>query len=244
MACQMRFLITRPRPDADELAAMLEARGHETLISPVMEVVFHKVAPPPPETVSGLVITSKNALRSLERNNALAPFSHLPLFAVGKSSAKIARQCGFSTVFEAAGHARTLPALIEKHLDAGKSAPLYHPGGKKLAFDIGPILQERGFARQRHIVYETRKIPLLSPAAIKGLEAGDIDGVLLLSPRSAQLFGQLVKTHRLQQKMNKTDCLCLSQKVANTINELNWREKRVASYPDTDHLIDLADQMG
>ena len=40
----MHFLITRPQPDADDLAKTLMALGHQCTLSPLMEI---KHLPPP-----------------------------------------------------------------------------------------------------------------------------------------------------------------------------------------------------
>ena len=235
----MRFVITRPRPDADALAKQLQELGHKSWLSPVMKMNWNKVEPPDPADISALVITSRNALRSLEKWHDLSIYADLPLFAVGKSSAKAARKRGFSNIFEAAERARTLPALIDKHLDARKSAPLYHPGGKKLAFDIAPLLEELGFTLQRQIVYETEPVNRLAPSVAKGLADATIDGVILLSPRSARLFGALLKTSKLTDCLSSVSCLCLSQNVADAVEGLCWRQTLVAAHPDIDHLLDL-----
>ena len=238
----MHFLITRPKPDANALAARLEVMGHTSSSSPVMKVIYHQIKPPAPTSVSGLVITSTNTLRSLESFDQLAPFCPLPLFAVGKRSAKAAQKRGFSQIYQAKGKAETLAPLINQHL-ADRSKPLYHPGGKQKAFELSSPLDQMGYSLIEQIVYETQMTSRLTPETIKGLEASTIDAVILLSPRSARLFCNLIKAHKLDQTIRSLACLCLSQNVAKAADQLDWQKKWISSRPDMDHLLDLVDQM-
>ena len=239
----MRFLITRPKPDADHLAKRLEQLGHTSWLSPVMKLDWRKVKPPAPNEIAGLVITSRNAIRSLEKWHDLAPYTSLPLFAVGKTSAIAARRRGFKTVYEAAGRAETLVPLIKTHLKTKTNLPLYHPSGKQKAFDLVSALQDVGVELIEQCVYETIRINRLAPAVIKGLNASTIDGVLLLSPRTASLFADLVRANKLEHCLLDIACLCLSQNVASKIDSLNWRKKLIASHPKLDNLLDLIEQI-
>jgi uroporphyrinogen-III synthase len=239
----MRFLITRPKPDADALAKQLQALGHTSWLSPVMEVICHETQAPDAKECSGLVITSRNALRCLEHHNSLAPFHDLPLFAVGKSSAAAAKRRGFTNIYQAAGRGETLPPLIAEYLNADSCAPLYYPGGKQKAFDLTPVLQEMGFELVEQIVYETKIVTTLTPEVIEALKSSGIDGVLLLSPRTAELFADLIKKYKLQDCLATASCLCLSQNVASAVEDLHWRQTLIAPHPDIDDLLDLIEQL-
>ncbi len=238
----MRLVITRPRPDAEHLARRIETLGHDALTAPVMDMRWHRVNPPDPARLSGLIITSRNALRGLEKNHDLAPYADLPLFAVGRKSAEAAKNRGFSQVFEAAGRAPDLLPLITRHFTAPPHAPLYHPGGRKLAFDLAPGLQREGIGLTRQIVYETVALDTLPPALVSSLETATVDGVLLLSPRTARLFGALVTKQGLAHHFSTVSSLCLSPNVAAAAHDLPWRKTLIAPRPDLDSLLDLIDR--
>ncbi len=239
----MRFVITRPKPDADKLAEQIAGLGHKSWLSPVMKLDWRKVEPPEPKQVCGLVITSRNALRSLEKWHDLSPYMGLPLFAVGTTSANAARNRGFSQVIEAKGRADSLPSLITSHYAMKKNVVLYHPGGEKLAFDLAPELARSGISLIPQIVYGTTQINRLAPAVKNGFEKGTIDGVLLLSPRTARLFVQLLNNNRLGPALSRVFALCLSQKVAEAASALSWRQMLVAPHPDMDQLLALIEQV-
>ena len=248
----MRFVITRPRPDGESMAKRLVELGHEPLISPVMEVVCLPDTPlPDVDTLKGLIITSRNALRCLARKTAIGPLSPspwraLPLFAVGEATGRQAREFGFMTVIYGNGRASALPDYIKQfkpHLEPQDGKSLYYPVGAKKAFDLAPVLRQQGFLLTEQIVYETKQTNRLTPAVKKGLENGDLDGVFLLSPRSARLFEKLVKSDGLAHKLSVVACLCLSPNVACAAKGLPWRKTLVAPHPDMDQLLALIKQL-
>ena len=61
-----RALVTRPREEAEELAAALAARGLEALVEPLMEV-HYQAAAPDLEGVQAVLCTSANGVRALAR---------------------------------------------------------------------------------------------------------------------------------------------------------------------------------
>ena len=80
----MRFLVTRPQPDADALCERLRAMGHAGLIDPLMSIAWLEPPRLDLDRCQAVVATSRNALRALARHpERLADLVGLPLFAVG-----------------------------------------------------------------------------------------------------------------------------------------------------------------
>ena len=99
----MRLLVTRPEPDALKLQAVLEDRGHEATVEPLLHVSFEDASRLELDGVQALVATSRNGVRAL-RSTALLPRARtLPLFAVGTATAAEARALGFEMVVTGAG---------------------------------------------------------------------------------------------------------------------------------------------
>src|ERR1041385_1135905 len=101
----MRVLVTRPRDDAERTAGLLRARGHEPILSPLMEIRFVDGPEIPPERIQAILITSANGVRGLARRTA---HREVPVFAVGAQTAAAAKAAGFSNVKSANGEARAL----------------------------------------------------------------------------------------------------------------------------------------
>src|SRR5579862_1986216 len=107
----MRALITRPRAEAEALAALLARRGIEALIEPLIEIAG-RVAPPPDFAgVQAVLCTSANGVRALARTSAERA---VPLFAVGDATAARARTEGFRHVESAGGDIEDLADLASR----------------------------------------------------------------------------------------------------------------------------------
>lgn len=235
----MRVLITRPRHDAEPLAARLSALGIESLIEPLLFVSF---LPGPPLDLSGiqaLLVTSANGARALAARDERR---HLPVFTVGDASARAAAECGFGHVESASGDVETLGRLVMDRLNPETGAVL-HVAGSKVAGDLAGIVIESGFTYRREVLYETRKAERFSAAALKSLKAGALDGVLFFSPRTAAAFAALARQAGVQAFCEKIDAYCLSPAVAEAAAALAWRHAPTARRPDQDAMVDLlADQ--
>src|SRR5215475_10766228 len=100
----MRVVVTRPQADAERTAAVLRARGHEVLVTPLMRV--EPIAANLDGRWSALAITSANAPAAITGNPARHTLVKLPLLAVGGRSAEAARVVGFVDVTSADGDVR------------------------------------------------------------------------------------------------------------------------------------------
>ncbi len=233
----MRLLVTRPEPDATREAETLSALGHEPVRAPLLEIEFLNCVPLNLDGAQALVITSRNALRALgihpERERAV----QLPLFAVGEATAWAARQLGFSEVTIGPGTGAGLPPIIcrEVHPDNG---PLVHLGAEKVAFDLKAALEDSGFELRRTILYRSHLVETLSESTVEGIRNGTIDGVLLLSPRTARAFVRAIERHGLVTQAKALVCYCLSKAIAEAVVPLGLAS-RVSQYAREEDLIAL-----
>ena len=191
----MRLLVTRPEPDAGREAELLAARGHHPVLAPLLEIEFaHR--PLPLAGAQALIVTSRNAVRALASHPDLGEALKLPLFAVGDATAGTARDLGFAEVTIGPGTAATLAALIASDLDR-EHGPLVHLAGETLAYDLKAALEGQGFAMRKVVLYRAVPADALPPQALAPLAAGRLDGVILMSPRTAKTFAALVEKHGL-----------------------------------------------
>ena len=233
----MRLLVTRPEPDATREAKTLTAMGHEPVLAPLLKIEFLDDVPLNLNGAQAIVITSRNALRALGAHPERDKATELPLFAVGEATAWAARQLGFSEVTIGPGTGAGLPPIIctEVHPDHG---PLIHIGAEKVAFDLKGALEEDGFDLRRVVLYRSHAVEELSDEIVDELKRGDIDGVLLLSPRTARAFARLVERYGLVTHVKGLVCYCLSRAIAEAVVPLGI-EARVPQYAREDDLIAL-----
>jgi len=235
----MRLLLTRPEPDAGREAAALTALGHDTVRAPLLKIEFLSDVPLPLEGAQAVVITSRNALRALASHPALDQVLELPVFAVGEATAWAARELGFSEVTIGPGTGAGLPPIIRREVHPGKG-PLVHIGAEKVAFDLKGALEEDGFELRRAILYRSHAVDTLPDEVVSGLKTGEIEGVLLLSPRTARTFARLAQGNGLVTEAKGLVCYCLSKAIAEAVEPLGFAV-RVPTFAREEDLLALLD---
>lgn len=234
----MHLLVTRPRKDAEALAQVLQARGHGVTVDPLMSIEFHPETPLTRTGVQALLITSANGLRAMKRRTDFSEWLKLPLVAVGPTTAALARDAGFPSVFEAAGDVVSLVQLVRQKLEPD-GGPLLHIAGTIVAGDLKGALEADGFWIERAVLYEAKTAASLSEKTIEGLHSGAIDGVLLYSKRSAETFVDLCRLAGLTDHLSGLNAYCLSANAALPLQNIGLQGIHVASAPNEADLLSL-----
>jgi uroporphyrinogen-III synthase len=236
----MRLLVTRPEPDALRLKAALEERGHEATVDPLLTLSFEDTEDVDLAGVQAMVATSRNGLRALKAQPAAIEARTLPLFAVGKATAAEARAIGFQTVVTGAGTAHELVTHIVAVLDPALGL-LLHLGGDAAAVDLRRELEPHGFRVVQPIVYRMVPATVFSEDTIEQLALGEIDGIILMSPRTASIYTTLVRKHGLTRSVCELPHFCLSAAIARPLAPLRCRRIEVAEQPKLQELLALID---
>lgn len=90
----MSFVVVRPAPGDARTVARLAAMGFDAEAIPLFTVVAVAWDLPDPSAFDALLLTSANAVR--HGGTTLAALVHLPVVAVGGSTARAARAAGFA----------------------------------------------------------------------------------------------------------------------------------------------------
>ena len=231
----MRLVLTRPQDDSERSAAALRARGHEVLVAPLMRVEM--IEPELRPHWGAIVITSANAATAIASHPEHAQLVKLPVYAVGKRSADAARAAGFTDVTTAGGDLRDLLRIIAaRRPDA--AAPLLYLAGKDRSGDLIGDLALHGIAAELVVVYRavTAPFPL---ALISALKAGDIDGVLHFSRRSADNFLDGAAQAGVARQALGIRHFCLSAQIAAPFKAAGATDVVVARRPDEAALLAL-----
>ena len=237
----MHILVTRPREDAAALTQALEAAGHRVLAEPLLSIAFLPAAEAPLDLagLQALVFTSANGVRAFAARSDLRA---LPVLAVGDATARLAHDLGFARVASAGGDVASLAALVTEELDPRRGA-LLHPAASAVAGDLQGRLTAAGFDLRRAVLYRAETADALSPACRTALEAGDLDLVLLYSPRTAACFARLIEASGLSYALKGCRAACLSPAVAEEVAGLPWAESAAAVRPDQESLLALVARM-
>ena len=138
-----------------------------------------------------VVATSRNGLRALAESPARPAALKLPIFAVGPGTAELARALGFARVTEAAGTVHDLVPIIAGQLQP-KAGSVIHLAGETLAFDLAVALKDQRIAARKIVVYRAHPPKTLTIQTTQLMGEGALDAVILMSPRTATIFAQLV----------------------------------------------------
>jgi uroporphyrinogen-III synthase len=231
-------LVTRPRGQAEALAAALGHRGIAALIEPMIEIDFPAVGPLDLAGVQALLCTSANGVEALARASAERA---LPLFAVGEASAAAARRAGFAKVESAGGDAGDLARLVAGRLDP-QAGRLLHAAGGAVAGDLAGTLGGHGFIVSHAVLYEARPAASLSGEVRRALSAGLIDLALFFSPRSAAIFVGLARSAGLAAACAGIAAFSISAAADRALAALAWRARYVADRPNQAALLAALDR--
>ena len=234
----MRLLVTRPVEDAERQAAKLEALGHQVLIRPLLEIEYPPLTPLRLVGVQALVVTSVNALRGLARNASFEAATRLPVYCVGAATAEFARHLGFGHVISGSGTAKDLVPLIT-HTVRPNSGALLYMTGRQVSFDLETPLKSSGFEIPRLIVYEAQETGEQETARFAEAIRAGVDGVLLMSPRTAKIFVSLLKSFQLEREVRATTCYCYSEAISKPLGEIDGLTIAISSHPTEAEFIKL-----
>lgn len=232
----MRLLITRPEEDGSRLAERIEALGHQPVMLPLLDIAFPELPHVPLGGVQALIATSRNALRALRRNGAFVEARGLPIYCVGEATADFAGQLGFADIRAGAGTAKDLAPLIARTAKPGDGALLYLTG-EQIAFDLAGVLAALRFEVIRVIVYAAQEHDGAAAQLAAHLHAG-VEGAVLMSPRTAQIFAALIEAAPAADIRGLT-CYCYSQAVAKPLEHIQGLRLSIAARPAEADLLML-----
>ncbi|MEO1205152.1 MAG: uroporphyrinogen-III synthase [Pseudomonadota bacterium] len=250
----MRILITRPNDDAQRLAEVLSARGHHSIVSPLLNIA------PLPEAerasswnaIGAIAFTSRNALHVVAGWSRIKELTGVRTFCVGPKTAELAAEVGFHNLAGWSATAQDLshdiaaawPRLITTGA-VRRDQRVLHIAGADIAADLVGTLNAQGIAAEKTVVYRAVQATALTCDAASALASRELDSVLLYSPRTARVFQDLVSAAQLQNRLNAISALCLSENVAAALGDLRTRFARVAvaEKPNGKEMLALIDRM-
>lgn len=226
-----RWLVTRPREEAERFADAMRDRGLDPVVAPILEIEPVDPGPIDLGDVQAVLATSRNGIDAFARR---VKRRDLPVLAVGDATAELARTLGFRDVTSAAGDGADLADLARAKLDPAAGV-LLHPSGEEVARDLPALLA--GFTARRIVLYRARPAAALPSAAVAALADPRLAGVVFFSPRTAKVFATLAARVELTHRLAGLTAVCLSPAVAQALDPSPWRAVRIADRPDSPSLL-------
>lgn len=220
------------------MAAALHQRGHEPILSPLMEIRFLDGPEILLDGIQAVLATSANGVRALARRTTRRD---VPVLAVGPQTAAAAEAAGFRQIKDAQGDALALADAAARWATP-EAGPLLHVAGRERAGDLAIRLGERGFEVRVEVLYEAHEASALSKDAAAALASGRLDAVMLFSPRSARIFSERVREAKLDGRCSRMTALCISPATSEAISALSFAAVRVADRPNQKSMLDLLDR--
>ncbi|MEM7780684.1 MAG: uroporphyrinogen-III synthase [Pseudomonadota bacterium] len=218
-------LTVRPQPGLDTTIRSGEALGLTMIGHPLFEVRKLAWASPDPATVDALLIGSANAIR--HGGEGIESFKSKPVYAVGQTTADVARDAGFTVATIGTGGLQNVLDVIPAPKRLLRIAGADH-------VDLRP---PEGVSIATVIAYET--VPLSLPEDVRNLEGGDCI-VLLHSAAAARQFD--LETARLKLDRSRMRLAVIGPRVEQAAGS-GWHSIHVSQAPSDAALLELAHAM-
>ncbi len=233
----MRLLVTRAETDARDFADELRALGHEPVLQPLLAFRVLDFDVELLRAAEVFIVTSGNSLRALQQRGVITDLLSKPLYCVGEQTAKRALEVGFERVLDVA---ETGEKLSGKIIASGRrDATIVHIMGEHMAFDIVGALAREGFSVQSTTVYSMDACTELLPSVEAMVKGGEIGGVIMMSPRTAEIYVSLCHRHGIVDCAKTPTYFCISEKVAAKLASLKPNRIRVSAKPNRKALLEM-----
>ena len=233
----MRILITRPEPDGERTAQKLRVRGCDVLLGPVLRIRLIDQADLGAGPWDAVAMTSANAAHALERHSRRLEMTRLPALTVGRRTAEAAGAVGFTDIASANGNEQALAQLIGDRMARGKK--ILYLVGEDRAGDLAIAVAPHGVRVETVVVYRAVAAERLPDAASAALRAGEVNGVLHFSRRSAVIYLDCAKAAGVLDSALRPFHYCLSQAVAEPLVAAGAIRVMIAQSPEENALLEL-----
>jgi uroporphyrinogen-III synthase len=227
----MRVLVTRAAEDAARTAARLAVCGHETILSPVIEIV-PTGAILPEEIFDGVIATSAHAFAGLAQ--VPRALRSTVLLVAGSRTAEAAQRAGFGVAETVAVDVQALLAAMAENFP--EPFRFLYLAGRDRKPDLERDLRARGHDVTIVETYVAQAASALSDAAVAALRDERLDTVLHFSPRSAAIFVDLVARAGLSSNAARVRHIAISDDSAQPLRARSWHVD-VAATPDEDAVL-------
>ena len=224
------IIVTRAEPGAEETYQRLKTRDLNAIKSPVLQLIPDaSVQIPEPETLSGLIFTSANGVRTYTARDVT---NALPVWCVGPATAAAARDAGIEKVFESAGNALDLAAFItERSEPSGK--PLLHVANNAAKGDLKRALAANGYSVDFCPLYAMKPATILTQEARTALLDEKACVVLIHSAKGADAFAHLAR----ETSGRNLIAVAISEPASRPLRALRPRDVFIAESPNEDGLF-------
>ncbi|PZQ45259.1 MAG: hypothetical protein DI551_07895 [Micavibrio aeruginosavorus] len=231
--------IVRSGEDAPEIEAAIREAGRIPLFEPILKIEPIDVDLPEIEQGEALVFTSGHAIEVFAERSGRR---NIPVYTVGRNTADIARQNGFTNIVNAAGTVDDLAEILKIVAKSGE-IDLIYLRGEDVSQDLRGILNKNGVNLREFTLYRAILADSLSLALLKAIDQRALEAVMLFSARGALALAELLEQYDRAGRMRTTKALCIGDSVVQSVSVLPFERVLVSSKPDRHGMIELITQL-
>jgi uroporphyrinogen-III synthase len=227
-----RILVTRPEPGASRTAARLAAGGFEPVVLPLTRIApLEFTLPEGP--FDAVIVTSAQALKAVRPGHML----HLPIYAVGDTTAESAESAGFGQIITADGSVESIAALVKKR--AEPAARLLYLCGRVRRPELETALGDAGFHLTAVETYDALPVTYLEEELAARLGPAPIEAVALMSAQAAALFAALAARPAFAPMFKPSEIICFAQRISDALGKEHGWNVHVTRHASEDALVEL-----
>ena len=242
------FIITiRPEPDASRDVDWLRRYQVPAMAVPVMRAEQQSFDLPDTPPFQAIIFTSRhavaaiagiNGIASIDKVATLGALRSLPVYAVGRRTALVARQAGFDYVTTGPGDGNALVPLMVANLNPNAGDILW-PSASIISFDIASRLADFGYSIRQIPVYAMVATKHVSDDLPARLAACSSAAVVAMSARSMDLFSQMLNTSQFAGYRKRITVIASSKVIAAAAGS-GWADIIVAKAPRRSRVLAIA----
>lgn len=233
--------VTRPEPGNAATCRRLRALGGHAIAMPLTKTIALPVASEQLARIKTLadhchvVATSAAALRHLPE--VLLPvLAKKPLHAVGHTTAQAALSAGFSSVTTGGGDVAAIGSELVASLQ--HSIPVVYLAGRVRRPQFETLMAKAGFDIETIEIYDTVYVSQLTNMIDTLEQLGPPAAIMLHSAASADRLVVELGSGKIIQQFENTVFICISKRVASTLDTMLTGKVHVADRPDEDAMME------
>ncbi|WP_044157026.1 uroporphyrinogen-III synthase [Ehrlichia ruminantium] len=225
------LLVTRPQEDSIIIKETLTNLGFNIYIEPMFSIKYLPVKLNL-EYFDLIISTSKHSIIALSK---ISKNRTQPIITVGDNTKQVAEKLGFSSVTSLNGNIHDIISYIHNN----SHLKFLYIRGQEITYDLKEIFSNNTIKFYEIILYSTIDKQSLSNHCYKLLFHNRISGILFYSSRTATIFMDLIKKHNIGHKTSSITVYAMSQKIAETVNNISWKSIKTSDKPTNKSLISL-----
>jgi uroporphyrinogen-III synthase len=234
----MYVLLTRPKPEAEQLEAELKILDIDCFIESLISIEYiaaskQRVGQILAEPLQAVIITSLNSIKALAEMSANR---EILLVSVGEKTSEVARALGYNKIITAGGNGKALIDLIRNRFDP-KGEAIFYPCGNYISVDMGLELVD--FKVSKLELYKSIAATKLSEQLKYLIKARKLAKATFFSARTAKVFIELAKIAEILPDLKYIKAFALSKNIATILADVEWLEIKVAMQPLERAMIEL-----